>query len=151
MKKSLVIILAVAIIGGLGAYTKSHNSSASASTQTPTVNASTIASNNSSTPASSSSSSGTYKDGTFTGKNVSTEYGDVQLAAVISGGRIVDIKLLEMPNGRGHTQEVTDVSAPLLKQSAISKQSANIDFVSGATSTSQAYETSLQSALDQAM
>lgn len=151
MKKSLIIILAVAIIGGLGVYTKSHNSSASAGTPLKTSNATTVASDNTSTPVSNSNSSGTYKDGTFTGKNVTTEYGDVQLAAVISGGRIVDIKLLQMPNGLDHTQEVTNVSAPLLKQSAISKQSAHIDFVSGATSTSQAYETSLQSALDQAM
>ncbi len=41
-------------------------------------------------------------------------------------------------------------AAPILQGEAISAQSANIDSVSGATYTSQAYAQSLQSALDQA-
>ncbi len=91
-----------------------------------------------------------YKDGTFTGSAEYMPYGTVQIAAVISGGKIKNIKYLQMPSGLGHTNQVTYVAEPLLKQTTLSAQSANIDFVSGATLTSESYQASLQSALDQA-
>jgi uncharacterized protein with FMN-binding domain len=55
-----------------------------------------------------------------------------------------------MPGPEGHSKEVTAFSEPYLKQSTLTHQSANIDFVSGATQTSEAYEKSIQAALDQA-
>lgn len=91
-----------------------------------------------------------YRDGTYNGDSEGTPYGTVQVAAVISGGKITDVKFLQMPNDRGHTQEVTAYAEPYLKDETIQKQSAHIDFVSGATTTSDAYEMSLQAALDQA-
>ncbi|MBX4201410.1 FMN-binding protein [Candidatus Saccharibacteria bacterium] len=157
MKKSVVVILAVAIIGALGVYLKSHDSTAQSGTEaTSTATSADTASNTnpvSTTPTSSSSdnSATTYKDGTYTGNTVSTIYGDVQVAAVISGGKIVDVKFLKMPDDEGHTREVTAFSEPPLKQSTLAKQSAHIDFVSGATQTSEGYEQSLQAALDQAV
>ena len=153
MKKSLVIILAVAIIGGLGVYTKSHNSASSqtatntgqTTTPAPSQNtASNTTGNSNSAPA------GTYHDGTYTGKLIDTLYGPVQVRVSVSGGKITDVVFLNMPDEHGHTQEVTDESSPILKQMTLQKQSANIDFVSGATQTSEGYIKSLQSALDQA-
>jgi uncharacterized protein with FMN-binding domain len=146
MKKSIVIIVAVAVIGALGLYTKSHKSDsvASASSGNPT---STLADN---TNMANSMHSGTYKDGTYTGDAEDTIYGTVQVAAVISGGRITDIKFLQMPGPEGHSKEVTAFAEDPLKQSTLSHQSANIDFVSGATQTSEGYVQSLQAALDRA-
>ena len=46
--------------------------------------------------------------------------------------------------------EIGNYSAPLLRQSALSKQGGGIDVVSGATYTSDGYATALQSALDKA-
>jgi hypothetical protein len=46
--------------------------------------------------------------------------------------------------------EISSFAEPLLRQSALTKQSAAIDAVSGATFTSASYEASLQSALDKA-
>lgn len=91
-----------------------------------------------------------YKDGTFTGAAEQNPYGIVQIAVVISGGKIVDVNFIQMPSGDGHTNEVTAVAGPMLKQTTLQAQSANIDFVSGATSTSESYQMSLQFALDQA-
>lgn len=152
MRKGIVIILAVAIIGALGIYGKSQSSSAktpitdtsvqSAATTTPTTP--------SNTTSSAQTAAAAYKDGTFTGKAVETAYGTVQIQTIISGGRITDVKFVAMPDDRGHTQEVTNESAPLLKQETLSKQSAHIDFVTGATQTSEGYQQSLQSALDRA-
>jgi uncharacterized protein with FMN-binding domain len=98
----------------------------------------------------SDSSATTYKDGTYTGDAEDTIYGTVQVAAVISGGKITDIKFIQMPGPEGHSKEVTAFAESPLKQSTLNHQSANIDFVSGATQTSEGYVQSLQAALDRA-
>ena len=124
---------------------KTTNLSPSASTTT-----SVTASNNNSGATTSSVPANSYKDGTYRASSDQNPYGTVEIAAVISGGKITDIKFLQMPNQEGHSREVTNFSEPLLKQSALDKQTANIDFISGATDTSFAFEQSLQAALDQA-
>jgi uncharacterized protein with FMN-binding domain len=48
------------------------------------------------------------------------------------------------------SSEISGYAEPLLRRSALSKQSASIDAVSGATYTSDGYKTALQSALDKA-
>jgi uncharacterized protein with FMN-binding domain len=48
------------------------------------------------------------------------------------------------------SSQISSYAEPLLRQSALSKQSATIDAVSGATYTSDGYATALQSALDKA-
>ena len=55
-----------------------------------------------------------------------------------------------MPSEEENSRVVTGFAEPQLKQKAISAQSANIDFVSGATDTSIGFRSSLQAALDQA-
>jgi FMN-binding domain len=45
--------------------------------------------------------------------------------------------------------QISSGAEPALRESALAKQSAAIDAVSGATITSASYEASLQSALDQ--
>lgn len=153
MKKGLVAILAVAIIGSLGIYGKSHSNSAQASSDstTPTVSAASsdnsAPSSDSTTPASTTSG---FKDGTYTGQTENTAYGPVQISVIISSGRIIDIDFLQMPNDLGHTQEVTAQSKPILKQETLTNQNGQVDFVSGATDTSFGYQKSLQAALDQA-
>jgi uncharacterized protein with FMN-binding domain len=156
MRKGIVAILAVAIIGALGIYSNGHKSDASAiegantsASNTPTASATRETTNPTATETS-NTASGAYKDGTYTGVSQETEYGTIQVAAVVSGGRITDIEFLQMPGPEGNSKQVTAFSEQPLKQSALNKQSAHIDFVSGATTTSEAYEQSLQAALDQA-
>lgn len=85
-----------------------------------------------------------------TSEVVSTQYGPVQLRVTISAGKITDIQALQLPSNDPKSQEIGSYAAPLLRQSALSAQSANIDVVSGATYTSNGYMTALQSALDKA-
>lgn len=144
MKKTLIIVCTVGALGLLH-YGLNQNKPVAGLTVSK---ANTIQSNSS--QQSSSTSSVPYKDGTFTGNAEDNAYGTVQIAVVISGGKIADVNFLQMPGGDGHTNEVTRVAAPLLKQTTLQNQSANIDFVSGATTTSETYQMSLQSALDQA-
>ena len=86
---------------------------------------------------------------TIDGPVVSTRYGPVQVEVVVADGRVEDVVALQLPTGR-RSGEISSWSEPLLRESALQAQSAQIDTVSGATYTSDAYARSLQAALDQA-
>lgn len=105
-------------------------------------------------PPSSSSSSlppkSGYKDGIFTGAVADAYYGPFQVKVIISGGKITDVQFLQYPNDRENSIAINQEAMPLLKQEAISAQSANVDIVTGATQSSLGFQQSLQSALDQA-
>lgn len=84
-----------------------------------------------------------------TGPTVSTRFGPVQVKIEISGGKLSDIVAVQLPT-HGRSGRISDYAEPQLHDEALTAQSASIDGVSGATYTSQAYEQSLQAALDQA-
>ena len=150
MKKAILIIVAIAILGAVGIYSRSNkaeDNTTSLKTQSSTASSSAVAQ---SVSTSNSNRASGYKNGIFTGTTEDTPYGPVQIAVVINGGRISDVNFLQMPSDMGHSIEITRQSEPLLKQSTIELQSSKIDFVSGATSTSYGYQASLQHALDQA-
>ncbi len=90
---------------------------------------------------------GKYKDGTYTGNSVDAYYGNVQVQAVISGGKLADINILDYPQDRNTSRYINSQALPMLKDEAIQAQSANIDAVSGASATSPAFIESLSSAL----
>ena len=97
-----------------------------------------------------STGSKSYKDGTYTGSVADAFYGNIQVQAVISGGKITDIQFLQYPNDNGHSAAVNQQADPMLTQEAIQTQNANVNIISGATDTSQAFMQSLSSALTQA-
>ncbi|HEX3427481.1 MAG TPA: FMN-binding protein, partial [Candidatus Limnocylindrales bacterium] len=82
------------------------------------------------------------------GDVVSTRFGDVQVRLVETAGKITDVQPLQLPFDRRRSDEISRYSEPILHDEALQAQSAQIDTVSGATYTSDAYRTSLQSALD---
>ncbi len=93
---------------------------------------------------------GQYADGSYTGTPADAYYGTVQVKAVIRNGHIADVQFLQYPSDRANSQYINSVAMPLLTQEAIQVQSAQVDGVSGATFTSQAFQQSLASALTQA-
>lgn len=95
-------------------------------------------------------SASAYVDGTVAGSVVSTRFGDVQVQVTISGGVVSDVTALQLPSGDGNSRRISRVVEPILRDEALTAQTAQIDLVSGATYTSRAYETSLQAALDKA-
>ncbi len=94
---------------------------------------------------------GMYKDGTYTGSVANAFFGNVQVQATVSGGKITDVQFLQYPNTHSYSIYVNSQAMPYLTQEAIQTQSANVNIVSGATQTSQAFQQSLASALSQAM
>lgn len=87
---------------------------------------------------------------TITGAVVSTPYGDVQVAAVVKGTRLLDVTALHLTDANGTSRSISANAAPQLHDEALQAQSAKIDTVSGATYTSEGYRQSLQAALDAA-
>ena len=97
----------------------------------------------------SSGSVGTAGSETLTGTVVPSRYGNTQVQVTISNGQITSVTALQLPTG-GRSGQISQYVEPILSSEALTAQSANIDIVSGATYTSEAYAESLQSALDQA-
>ncbi len=93
---------------------------------------------------------GSYKDGTYTGSIADAYYGNVEVAATIAGGKITDVALLQYPNDHPDSIMINQQAMPYLKQEAIQAQSAQVQIVSGATFTSEAFQQSLAAALAQA-
>jgi uncharacterized protein with FMN-binding domain len=90
------------------------------------------------------------RSGTFTGQAYNDAYGNIQVAVVISGGKITDVKVLQYPQNEPQSSFISSQALPLLREEVLRAQSARIDAVSGATFTSENYAASVQSALDAA-
>jgi len=88
--------------------------------------------------------------GPIMGDSVFTEFGYVQVAIKVSKGKITDVIAIELPADEPRSITLSERAGPILRERALAAQSADIDSVSGATWTSEAYRTSLQSALDKA-
>lgn len=90
------------------------------------------------------------RDGQYTGASVNTRFGAVQVQVTISGGAITDVTPLHLTDRGGTSVAISNQVAPLLRSEVLQSQSAHVQNISGGTYTTQAYLSSLQSALDQA-
>lgn len=93
---------------------------------------------------------GQYVDGTYTGSSVYVYYGNVQVRATVSGGKLADVQFIQYPNDRNTSRYINSQAMPLLRSEAIQAQSANVDGVSGASDTSAGFRESLAAALSKA-
>ncbi len=90
------------------------------------------------------------KDGTYAGSSVNTQFGSVQVQVTISGGAITDVTPLHLTDQGGRSVQISNYAAPILHDEVLQAQSSRVSNVSGATYTTDAYLSSLQSALDKA-
>ena len=114
----------------------SHN----AATSTPMTNAAS----------SSMMANGQYKNGNYTGSVADAYYGNVEVAITVSGGKLTAVKFLQTPDTHSTSIVINQQAMPYLQQEAIQAQSSNVQVISGATYTSQAFIQSLDSAIAQA-
>lgn len=158
MRKTLIIMIAIALLGIGAAYVNplgkedDANQRATSGGGVTSSSSGTTAATSSSVQSSSSASTqmAAYKDGTYQGGTYSSRYGDVRLSVVIQNGKIVDVATDVLTEFDPQSQEIDNEAVPRLKSQALAVQSANIDSVSGASFTSASYQRSLQSALDKA-
>ncbi len=79
-----------------------------------------------------------------------TRFGPVQVQISVGSGKISEVSALQLTNEDRRSVQISNYAAPVLRSEVLQAQSANVQTVSGATVTSSAYLTSLQSALDAA-
>jgi uncharacterized protein with FMN-binding domain len=101
-------------------------------------------------PTAAPSQPGGMRDGQYAGAVVNIRWGAVQVEVTIAGGRITDVTPIQLPSSDPRTAQISEYAEPLLRSAVVEAQTAEVDLVSGATYTSDAYLRSLQSALDQA-
>lgn len=166
MRKALVIITAVALLGILAAYAKPASTSESAGATdettvvagTPTGSTATSSQASTTSPstslssgdASASATTAGYSDGTFQGTDARNRFGDVQVSVKISGGKIIAVTFDQLDANDQHSEQINSYASSKLVSQTIAAQGANIAGVSGATYTSDSYMQSLQAALDKA-
>ncbi|TPF92617.1 hypothetical protein BW14_08155 [Bifidobacterium sp. UTBIF-68] len=139
---------------GSSANAQSESSTGSDSANSADSNDSTDSSDTGTDSADSADSkstdSNTLKDGTYTSVASPNAYGEIQLQVTVAGGKITTITTVKAPT-HGRSQSVNAQALPMLTERAISAQSADIQFVSGATETSTAFVNSLQDAINQSL
>ncbi|GAA6526530.1 FMN-binding protein [Intrasporangium sp. DVR] len=108
------------------------------------------AASDSSGGSSSSAASSPTSPGTYTGDEVMTRFGVVQVQITVEDGTITSADAVQAPMRDRHDQMINSRAVPVYNSEVVDAQSADIDVVSGATVTWEGYTTSLQSAIDQA-
>jgi uncharacterized protein with FMN-binding domain len=156
--RATALVLSLVSAGGLGALFANLNT-AQASTQglaalpapLPTTGATTATTAARRSGSSTSTTAATAAaPQAFNGALVQTKYGPVQVQAQISDGTIADIAVIAYPTADGKSRSINARALPQLRTEVLTAQQANVDTVSGATYTSNAYRQSLQAALDAA-
>jgi uncharacterized protein with FMN-binding domain len=83
---------------------------------------------------------------TYKGPVEDMQWGPVQVTIVVKGKKITDVRA-SAPMERPRSAFINGQVLPILRQEVLKAQSANIDGISGATMTSEAYYYSLLGAL----
>jgi uncharacterized protein with FMN-binding domain len=117
------------------------------STGTPTT---TPGSTQTTVPGSTPTTTSPSSPGTHTalGSDVQYQYGDLELKVTVSGGKITGVQPVVDNAFDPRSAQINSIATPQLVSETLQAQSANINGVSGASFTSQAYVQSLQAALD---
>jgi len=134
----------------VGSQSSNNNPSSSQTSQSPTPTQPVNSGSQSMMQQAPVQMMGLYKNGTYNGSVEDAFYGPLQVQAIITNGNISDVIFLQFPNDNRTSQFVNSQADPMLKQEAIQVQSAQVDIISGASASSQAFQASLANALAQA-
>jgi uncharacterized protein with FMN-binding domain len=94
--------------------------------------------------------SGAYVDGAYTGPVMDAYYGLIEVQVTVQGGQLTGVRMLKYPSDRRTSVAINRRALPILAQEAISAQAGDVDMVSGATLTSEAFIRSMDGALRKA-
>lgn len=85
----------------------------------------------------------------YKGPSVDMRWGPVQVTIYVKSKKITDVKT-SAPTERPRSAFINDQAVPMLREEVLQAQSAEIDEISGATMTSDAFVESLQAAIKKA-
>lgn len=154
------VVASAGVLGAGWAVGTANGATVAGTTTTGTTNTNTGTSRTSGTTSTSTGTTSTgttttsgstsYKDGTYTGPTVTHPYGAVTVTVTISGGKITNVTANAVSDGDRRSQSIDSQAVPLMKSEVLAANSAKVSTISGATYTTKAYITSLQSALSKA-
>ena len=87
---------------------------------------------------------------TGTGPVVATPFSVIQVRATLTKGRLTGVETIALSGDGPHTEALNARAEPILREEALRAGSADIDVVSGATSTSESWIESLRAAIREA-
>lgn len=99
---------------------------------------------------SSPTTAGAAASGTFTGTTATHRFGSVTVTVTLVDGQITALAEDVVSDGDHHSERINDQAIPMIRSEVLAADSADVATIGGATYTTEAYLTSLQSALDQA-
>lgn len=137
------LVLGSGASGAVSPTTSPNPSSSSAATSAP-------ASSSPSTTPPTTTSPPTTPSGTksATGADEAFRYGQLAVTVTVSGGKITHVGIATISEPDSRSESIDSYAVPQLEQQVVEADSAQIDGVSGATYTSDAFVESLTSALD---
>ena len=86
-------------------------------------------------------SAGTHLlDGDYVSDRHQLEWGDLRVKISVHGGQITGVQILQYPDHRSHSLDLSIMAGPTLESEVIKTQRAQVDAVSSATDTSYAFQ-----------
>jgi len=131
-------------VAGLAAVLGLHASHPASGSSSPTTSTTAPSSSQPSAPSPPPGASVTA-----VGTSEQFGYGVLSVKATAQGHRLVDVTVANLQTAESYSQSLAQQVIPILRSEVLAAQSANVNAISGATYTSEAYLYSLQSALDQ--
>jgi uncharacterized protein with FMN-binding domain len=84
------------------------------------------------------------------GPAMTTPFSVIQVRATVTHGRLTGVQTVALSGDGPHTEALNARAEPILREEALKAGSADVDVVSGATSTSQIWIASLEGAIRKA-
>lgn len=147
MRRSPFVITATAagLVGVLSYHTHARSFGSFHPTgRTPSGQSSAPSSGPATTPAGAPTPALTRQ---VTGRLVQYGYGELAVKVTMLGGKITAVDVAGLRTAEQYSQSLAQQVVPTLRSEVLQSQSGNINGISGATYTSQAFAISLQSAL----
>jgi uncharacterized protein with FMN-binding domain len=79
-------------------------------------------------------------DGDFVSDRHQLEWGDLRVKISVHGGLITGVQILQYPDHRSHSLDLSEMAGPILESEVIKVQKAQVDAVSSATDLSYAFQ-----------
>ena len=90
------------------------------------------------------------EDGDYVSDTQVYEWGDLQVKISVHGGQITGVQMVEYPDHRAESLQISQMASPLLGSEVIKTQQAKVDVVSSATDTSYVFRDAIANAIKKA-
>jgi len=145
--KSTHLTIPSAAAAGASSSTSSSSTSGGSTSGGSTTSGAAGNSGTSPTTGGSSASPGGSATRSATSDDQSFRYGDMEVTVTVEGTKITNIAMAALNETDGRSASIDSYAIPQLEQQVISADSVNINGVSGATFTSQAFVDGVANAL----